>query len=536
MAYTTKTYPELVEVEKAAVRNRITEADTSEGSDYDIEARVHATVVHGNQAHGAYLARQVLPQTADGAFLIRHGDDRGIPRRAATSARGVVALVPETGNVGTQAAVSVLTTGSGVEYTTDEAANISLPSWTGKTVGGGTTIGRLSVLPNVSGLSAGDRFEVTTSEGVREYTIKRVLNSIQAVELYGVMASVPATSSAITPKPSARVAVTAVEVGASGNREPNEAGTLSSPTNPVSADMTFLEMTGGADQQSIDSFKSDIVNARALRPASGNLEHWRRFVVETPGVGMETAFIYPGLRGMGTVTAVPFGVAGTRRIGDERNAEILAHVRSEMGALDDFDIAPLSDMGSHQDITLEVQSGIGFEPDWTGQVALRTSAPVSTTTRLQLVDQADLSRFQLGDRIVVPVLIAGRERSEERRVAAIVDAGTNDYRIDLDEPLSSVPQVGATTIYVTPGGPLYGPISAALEALFNTLGPGDTSPASRWPFVGDSYPAQLNIIDLGVATRVVPGVANVRVVEPAEDQVPLPLRLFTFGKLVVLWV
>ena len=534
MPLITKTYPELVELEKAAVRNRITEADTSEGSDYDIEARVHATVVHGNQAQASFLAKQVLPQTSEGMFLVRHGDSRGIPRRAEAAAAGVVALVPETGTSGTQLSGTVLRTLSGVEYTTTENANISLPSWTGKTVGGGTTLNRLSVLPNVSGMSAGDRLQVTTDDGDLDYTIKRVLASIQAVELYGVTASIPANGSAITPMPSARVSAVASSFGNVGNRSANEAGLVVSPSSPVSSAMVFLEMTGGADQQSEDSFKSDIVLARSARPASGNLEHIRRMVVES-GVGMETAFIYPGLRGMGTITAVPFGVPGARRIGDERNAEILAHVRSEMAALDDFDVAPLSEMGSHQDITLEVVPGIGFEPDWTGQVALRTSAPVSTTTRLQLVTQADLGKFQIGDRIVVPVLVSGRERSEERSVRAIVDAGTNDYRIDLDAPLSSVPQVGATTIYVTPGGPLYGPISAALEALFNTLGPGDTSPPSRWPYVGDSYPAQLNIVDLAVSTRIVPGVANVRVTIPDVDQVPLPLRYFTFGKLVILW-
>lgn len=535
MTYTNKTYPELVELEKAAIRNYITEADTSDGSDYDIEARVHATVVHGNQAHGTYLAKQVLPQTAEGVFLTRHGDDRGIPRRAATRASGFVRLVPDTGTSGTQASGSSLITGSGIEYVTTEAASISLPVWTGKTIGGGSTLSRISVLPDVSGMSAGDAFEVTTSEGVRTYTIKRVLNSIQAVELYGVMASVPATNSAMTPKASARVRAEAVDLGVTSNRSANEAGSLASPSSPVSASMTFLEMTGGADQQSLASFKSDITSARAVRPASGNLEHIRRMVVETPGVGMDTAFVYAGLRGIGTLTAVPFGVVGARRIGDERNAEILAHVRAQMGALDDFDIAPLSEMGSHQDIELEVQPGLGFEPDWIGTAALRTSSPVSTASRLQLANQSDLSKFQLGDRVVVPVLIDGRERSEQRRVTAIVDAGSNDYRLDLDVALSSVPQVGVTTLDITPGGPLYEPIVESLQALFDSLGAGDTVPPSRWPRVDDQYPAQLPLIDIGVAVRVVSGTVNARVITPTEDQVPLPLRVFTLGKVVISW-
>lgn len=538
MPYDQKTYTELVELEKTSIRNRIPEADTSDGSDYDVEARVHATVVHGNQAQGAYLAKQVLPATAEQEYLEEHADRVGVPRLDAAAAAGKVALVLDSGSSGTQASGSTLQSANGIAYETTEVGTIALPAWSGKTVSGGATVSRIGVLPNVNDMQAGERIEITIDGVPYQRTIKRVLISIQAIEIYGVFPAAPAATASIDPVYSATVTVEASEAGASGNRDANDAGTLDSPSGTISATCYFLEMTGGADEQSLDDFRRNVVTAHAYRAGSGNLEDWRRWALES-GVGMAEAFVYPNLRGLGAMTILPFGVADARRIGDERFAEILSSVRAQMGAFDDVDIAPLSAMGDDEHVELTVEPGVGYEPDWNSDadVFLRSSAPVSTVSTLQLNSEADLDLFQVGDRVVVPILVNDQYTTEERTIASIVNAGSTDYQLRLSTDLSSVPADDyAFGVRIWPGGPLYGEIRTALEELFDSLGPGDTVPPSRWPRVSDAYPARLTTANISCAGLGVDGVVDLNVISPAVNKVPLPLYYFRLGKLVISWL
>lgn len=538
MPYEVKTYTELVELEKTTIRNRIPEADTSDGSDYDIEARVHATVVHGNQAQGSYLAKQVIPTTADSEYLEGHADRVDVPRLGATKALGKVSITAASGT-DTQASGSTFTSANGIEYVTLEDAAMALPAWTGKTVGAGSTTTRVAVLPNVNDIEAGDRIEITVA-GIPNYrTVKRVLFSIQAIELYDPLTGVPTATTAINPQRGATVLAEAAEEGASGNRLSLDTGTLDSPTGVIDATLYFVEMTGGADEQSLDDFRRNVVAAHAYRAGSGNLEDWRRWAIES-GVGLTEAFVYPNLRGLGAMTIVPFGAADARRIGDERYAEILAYVRSQCGAFDDVEIGPLSAMGDDEHIELTVEPGVGYEPDWSSdsQVLLRTGSPLSTVSVLQLNAEADLDLFQVGDRVVVPVLVNDQYTTEERTIASIVNGGTNDYQLRLATDLSAVPADNDPLgfIEITPGGPLYADIREALETLFDSLGPGDTVPPSRWPRVSDSFPARLTTANISCAALGVEGVVDLTVVSPVGNKVPLPLYYFRLGKLVISWL
>ena len=303
MPFDTKTLSELIEIEKDEYRTRIPEADLTEGADLDIEARVHGAAVFGNQAHADYLARQVLPTTADADMLLEHADLRGVPKREATAASGRVMVRIGAGSPPlVQASGSEITTTDGRTYTLDESATVALPTWTGKTTARGMTLTRVGILPDVSGIERGHRISIA---GAGERTVVRVLPSIQAVEVNDPFEAVVGTGVAVTAIAAAFPLCSASESGVATNQAPGEVGILTSPTSGIKASVEFIEMTGGADAQELDSLRRDVLSVMAVRPGSGNLEQWRRWVIDTPGVGVDECFVYPGLRGLGTVTVVP---------------------------------------------------------------------------------------------------------------------------------------------------------------------------------------------------------------------------------------
>lgn len=536
MPFDAKTYDELVELEKDEYRNRIRDVngngpDLSVGSDYDIEARVHAVPVFGNQAHGEYLAKQILPDTADADFLVRHASIRGVERAQAAAAAGRIHIGLDGGTPPLiQASGSTVTSLAGREYTLDEAVTVALPAWSGKTVRAGMTLTRVQVSPDVSGMERGHRIDI----GGVERTIVRVLASIQSIEVDPPFAVTSPNTTAITAVAAGFAKATATVSGADTNQDPGVTGTLSSPTSGLSSTVEFIEMTGGADLQSQDDLRDDVLDVMAVRPASGNLEQWRQWTKETPGVGVDEAFIYPGLRGLGTMTVVPFGVSGARKLGTERNAEILAYLKTQFQFDDDVQVLQFSELGLPQNVELTITPGTGFEPDadiGLTPISLHGST-ASTTTRLQLLNAADLDFWQVGDRIVVPITVSGEPTTEERVISDIDNAGSGDYRIDLSVALSAAPAVSET---VYSGGPLYSTTVTALQTYFDTLGPGDTSPPSRWPASVDAFQGDIILKEMEKSVQSVSGVKDHTTTTPTANVTTPTLFVQRLGQVRILW-
>ncbi len=537
MAFETKTLEELVELEKDEYRARIPEADLSEGSDYDIEARTHAVPVFGNQAHAEYLTRQILPSTADADMLERHADRVGLAKKGASAARGRVSIGLEPTGVPplVQPAGSEVTSAAGRTYTLDEDAVVTLPTWSGKTTRAGATLTRVQVSPNVIGMHRGDRISVAgLSVGDQERTIVRVFPSIQTIEVSPPLEEAPEAVVDIIPIASAFALASSTATGADTNQEPGEVGSLSGPTTGISAQVEFVEMTGGADEETTSDRRRNVLAVMAVRPGSGNLEQWRRRTIETPNVGVVEAFVYPNIRGLGTVTIVPFGPVGARHLGEERNAEIRAWLRQLKDFDDDVEVLGFSWAGLPQNLLLRVRPGRGYEPDvdTSGSGIDLDSTIPSTADRLQLFDGPMLDRFQVGDRVVVPVVVEGFPTTEQRTVRATLDAGAGDYQVHLLEPLSAAPALGER---IYSGGPLYETIRESLDAYFDALGPGDTDPASRWPATVDDWPADVIRSALTCAVQDLTGVRDVVVDEPSANVITPPLFVQRLGELRIIW-
>lgn len=536
MPFDDKTYDELVEIEKDEYRSRIRDADgngpdLSAGSDYDIEARVHAVAVFGNQAHAKYLSKQVLPDSAENAFLDRHASLRGVEKQPAAAAAGRIHIGLDGGSPPlVQASGSVVTSLAGREYTLDEAATVALPSWSGKTVRSGMTLSRVQVLPDVSGMERGHRISISSVER----TIVRVLTSIQSIEVDPPFEQTYANGTGITAVASAFAKATASVSGEDTNQDPGTTGTLSSPTSGLSSSVEFIEMTGGRDEESRDELRGDVLSVMAVRPASGNREQWRRWTIEVPGVGVVEAFVYPNLRGLGTLTVLPFGPVGSRQVGAERHQEILDYLQDQHGFDDDVELLQFSWVGLPQSYEITVKPGTGYEPDADLGLTPLTlhGSTSSSTTRLQMLNAADLDYWQVGDRIVVPITSGGLPTAEERFIQDINNAGAGDYRIDLVTALSAAPAV-SENIYS--GGPLYSEIVDALSDYHETLGPGDTTPPSRWPASVDTFQGDIIHAEAEKVVQSITGVRDHSITSPSANVVTPPLFVQRLGAVKVLW-
>ena len=93
MPFTRPTLVELIERAGADVATRLPGADTqTRRSNLAVLSRVHAGAVHGLYGHLDFLAKQLMPDTAEAAYLERWAGVWGVRRKVAATATGQVTL------------------------------------------------------------------------------------------------------------------------------------------------------------------------------------------------------------------------------------------------------------------------------------------------------------------------------------------------------------------------------------------------------------------------------------------------------------
>lgn len=138
MPFSRPTLAELIERAAADVEARLPGADARlRRSNLNVLARVHAGAVHGLYGRLDFLARQIIPDTAEVEFLDRWSSVWGVTRKAAAAAKGNVTI---TGTNGTVIPLGTLLLRSdGAEFTTDAqviiAAGTATAAVTAKTPG-----------------------------------------------------------------------------------------------------------------------------------------------------------------------------------------------------------------------------------------------------------------------------------------------------------------------------------------------------------------------------------------------------------------
>lgn len=527
MPLTTFTLDELQAIARGVLRG-IPGANVAPGSDYDITARLAAALSEGNQSQAQYLAKQIFPATAEGEFLEQHARARGLTRAPAARAIGLVQVVG-TGSP-TQASGSALTHADGTAFVTTAPVTIGDPSISGKTCAGDCTPGRLIVSPNTTGMAAGEIIEVNG----QQRAIKEVITAISAVDLYEPLASAPAAATAITGVVGGVVAIEASVTGAAGNQPIGETLTLSSPTSGITAACRVLELAGGGAAETDDELRARIIDYDASRPGGGNSEHIRTIARETPGVRLADALVFPSFRGLGTVDVVPIGLSGARRVSSGVADLVLAQLESLLPYTVDLDVSPFDYSAAEYDVDLTLTTELGYERDYVDSGRAIAVSPASTTTRVYLTTSL-VGIAEVGDRVLVQVKSAGWWKTYQRTIASVQASGGNQW-IDLDEELPVAPT--STDPNVHPGGPLAEAAIAAVESLFDALGPSrrNISPAWTWerhPLPAIAWDDTLRLSRIHASQLAIEGVQNVTIATPASDQQPSAKEVLHRGKITI---
>lgn len=98
MSFNRPALSDIIERDRADIESRLPGADSRlRHSLLDVLMRGHAGTAAGLYGYLDYLARQILPDTADGEHLARHAANWGIDRKAAVAASGAVAVAGTNG-------------------------------------------------------------------------------------------------------------------------------------------------------------------------------------------------------------------------------------------------------------------------------------------------------------------------------------------------------------------------------------------------------------------------------------------------------
>lgn len=95
MAYTIPTFDELRTGLLRDLKNLLPDAATDEDSDLYVRATMLASALEGLYQHQLWIARQLLPDTADDEYVVRHALLRGLSLKAATKAAGTLVCTGE---------------------------------------------------------------------------------------------------------------------------------------------------------------------------------------------------------------------------------------------------------------------------------------------------------------------------------------------------------------------------------------------------------------------------------------------------------
>jgi len=149
MPFTRPTLAELKDRIQSDINTRMPGVESKlKGTVLNVLATVLAGAIHLMYGYQAWKAKQILPDTADEEWLLRHGNIRDIPRKAATKATGNVDF---TGTNGTNIPVGTeVQRADGVAYTTDAlvtiAAGVATAAVTAVLAGAnGTTVAGVNV-------------------------------------------------------------------------------------------------------------------------------------------------------------------------------------------------------------------------------------------------------------------------------------------------------------------------------------------------------------------------------------------------------
>lgn len=303
------------------------------------------------------------------------------------------------------------------------------------------------------------------------------------------------------------------------------------------------------DAEDVESLRARVLARIRQRPASGNVEDWREWIENCDGV--DAGFVYPLLEPpsvsgdkLGCVSLVVIGppqgdsVANTRVIPSERLDSIRAYILGDADAsgapaIGGLPLLPASmspdDLGvygggtSIVDVEIAVRTSERYPFPFSGPLTI-TGSPTATS-----IDVLGNHAAKTGSRVLVRVgssLIRGAWQ------VATLHYGTYDGSTKTTFQVSLLGAPTLATIY--PAARNWEAIRSAVLAVFDTIGPRDTTPPRRWPTVDTSHPDIVRTSALVSAALGVEGITHASVASPATDFAPTEAKqLATLGELLI---
>ena len=461
----------------------------SPGSDAYLWASALAVQIEGTEAQAEQLTRDILPDEASTEALDRHAFVDGVTRLAGFAARMTV------------------TVGSAV------ATSYTIPSVTRMAFGDGT--------------------------------------------LYIVETASVTTSGA---PPTGTITVRAASTGANSNRGVSDVLTFTStPTGLNSTGTVATIVRAGTDAESDASLAQRIITRRRERPGSGNRADWRGWTLTYTGTEIADAYVYPLLAPPvafpgagtpstpGTLTVVATGPAQGDDVTNTRivpTDDVSARTAgAELTRIQEFIEGTRLPDGT--DVSANPNDALRPVPVAVGNYCVQAIATVSQPVLLTVVVSAANDVQWSGTMTVVSatsttlvVSVDQTAQSNKRALVALGEAnrrgsyklftlGTGVYSSPNTTFAMADDDIATATGTVYPGVANFEAIRAAVLAYFDTLGPGDTSPASRWPSEDDGARASVYRTALAAAAIGAEGVLSCTTATPSSDVTPAAKTVVT---------
>lgn len=285
------------------------DADTSDGSDYDIYARMLGAIAHGMQTHASTALRLIKPAQSFGAFLRQFAENAGIGQSITETTAQALAASGYAMILGTNSAPATQPAGflqhsDGTRYLTNL---VSLTAGT-NSFRSGFRSGRkwleqgwITGAPQT--ILAGQTF--THSASFELCAVRWVSGS--QIQLWDNLSFEPAMHDLFTRTTGAVTAITCQRTGFVGNKDPKTPLAIESPGSSVFPAARVLTLTGGRDALQQGEIQSSLRELYGSRLGAMTLEEIRQLCLECPGLDMRDVFLLPGFFGANSYRAIAMG-------------------------------------------------------------------------------------------------------------------------------------------------------------------------------------------------------------------------------------
>lgn len=407
-------------------------------------------------------------------------------------------------------------------------------------------------VPRSAGLTA--RLTVTVTSAVATaYTIPPVTRMVFGDGTLYVVETASVTTSGSPP--TGTITVRAANAGVSGTRDVGDVLTfVSTPSGLDPTGVVASVVRQGTDAELDESLASRIIARRRERPGSGNNADWRDWVSSYTGTEIATAYVYPLLAPPavfpgagtpstpGTLTVVAIGPAqgdnpiNTRIVPVDDGSTFTAG--AELTRIEEYIEGTRLPDGT--DVSDTPNDALRPVPVTPGNYAVQAMSTSTTPVVLTVVTNAANTIQWSGTMTVVSAtsttLVVSGDQTAKAGLRALVELGEANYRgsyklftlgaavfggvnttFDMaDDAIANA--VAASSVY--PGVGNFEAIREAAFAYFDSLGPGDTSPSSRWPSEDDGERATVYRTALAAAAIGADGVLSCTTTTPSSDVVP----------------